>query len=75
VPVQKLLTPLAGVAIWITRAIIPLAVVCDVPIAGCLTTSGIIIAVIGFGLRNYSQPNGYWRDDFEIVLPYDVTYR
>lgn len=24
--------------------------------------------------RNYSQPNEYWRDEFEIVLPYDVTY-
>ena len=25
--------------------------------------------------RNYSQLNKYWRDEFEIVLPYDVTYR
>ncbi len=25
--------------------------------------------------RNYSQPNEYWRDEFEIVLPYDLTYR
>ena len=25
--------------------------------------------------RNYSQPNECWRDEFEIVLPYDVTYR
>jgi len=24
---------------------------------------------------NCSQPNEFWRDDFEIVLPYDVTYR
>ena len=140
VPVPKLLTQLAGLAIWITTAIILLAVVYDVPVAGFLTTSGIIIAVIGFALRNliadvftgialgierplqigdwiqfdegplgkvveinwraarlitmdevsvmvpnsqlataafrnYSQPNEYWRDDFEIVLPYDVTYR
>jgi len=140
VPVPKLLTQWAGLAIWITTAIILLAVVYDVPVAGFLTTSGIIIAVIGFALRNliadvftgialgierplqigdwiqfdegppgkvveinwraarlitmdevsvvvpnsqlataafrnYSQPNEYWRDDFEIVLPYDVTYR
>lgn len=25
--------------------------------------------------RNFSQPNHFWRDEFEIVLPYDVTYR
>tara|TARA_E500000331_G_scaffold279680_1_gene272789 strand:+ start:106 stop:252 length:147 start_codon:yes stop_codon:yes gene_type:complete len=24
---------------------------------------------------NCSQPNEFWRDNFEIVLPYDVTYR
>ena len=139
VPVPKLLTQLAGMAIWITTAIILLAVVYDVLIAGFLTTSGIIIAVICFALwnliadvftgivlgierplqigdwikfddeppgkvveinwraarlitmdevsvvvpnsqlataafRNYSQLNEYWRDEFEIVLPYDVTY-
>ncbi|MEC9182707.1 MAG: mechanosensitive ion channel family protein, partial [Pseudomonadota bacterium] len=25
--------------------------------------------------RNYSTPQEYWRDKFDIVLPYDVTYR
>ena len=25
--------------------------------------------------RNYSTPQKYWRDKFDIVLPYDVTYR
>ncbi|MGB0553693.1 MAG: mechanosensitive ion channel domain-containing protein [Alphaproteobacteria bacterium] len=140
VPVPKSLSRLAGMAIWITTAIILLAVVYDVPIAGFSTTSGIIIAVIGFALRNliadvftrialgierplqigdwikfddeppgkvveinwraarlitmdevsvvvpnsqlaaavfrnYSQPNEYWWDEFEIVLPYEVTYR
>jgi len=139
VPVPKSLTRLAGMAIWITTTIILLAVVYDVPIAGFSTTSGIIIAVIGFalrnliadvftrialgierplqigdwikfdderpgkvveinwraarlitmdevsvvvpnsqlaaGYRNYSQSNEYWWDEFEIVLPYDVTYR
>jgi len=39
-------------AIWITTAITLLAVVYDVPIAGFPTTSGIIIAFIGFALRN-----------------------
>lgn len=51
IPVPKLLTQLASLALWTTTAIILLAVVYDVPVAGFLTTSGIIIAVIGFALR------------------------
>ena len=123
-----------------TTAVILMALVYDIPVAGFLTTSGIIIAVIGFALRNlisdvftgialglerllkigdwiefdqgepgriveinwrasrlvtadeisvvvpnsqlataafrnYSTPQKYWRDKFDIVLPYDVTYR
>tara|TARA_B100000676_G_scaffold263760_1_gene275700 strand:- start:24 stop:692 length:669 start_codon:yes stop_codon:yes gene_type:complete len=134
VPIPKLLTQLAALAIWITTAVILLALVYDIPVAGFLTTSGIIIAVIGFALRNliadvftgialglerplkigdwiefdegapgrvveinwraarlvtmdevsvvvpnsqlataafrnYSTPQEYWRDEFDIVLP------
>ena len=122
-----------------TTAVILMALVYDIPVAGFLTTSGIIIAVIGFALRNlisdvftgialglerplkigdwieFDQgepgriveinwrasrlvtadeisvvvPNSqlataafrnystakYWRDKFDIVLPYDITYR
>lgn len=140
IPAPKLLTQLVGLALWVTTAVILLAVVYDVPVTGFLTTSGIIIAVIGFALRNliadvftgialgieqplrigdwvqfadetpgkvveinwraarletleevsivvpnsqlatnafrnFSRPDEYWRDEFEIVLPYDVTYR
>ena len=140
VPIPKLLTQLAASVIWMTTAVILMALVYDIPVAGFLTTSGIIIAVIGFALRNlisdvftgialglerplkigdwiefdqgepgriveinwrasrlvtadeisvvvpnsqlataafrnYSTPQKYWRDKFDIVLPYDVTYR
>ena len=140
IPVPKLLTQLVGLGLWLGTAIVVMAVVYDVPIAGFLTTSGIIIAVIGFALRNliadvftgialgieqplhigdwiqfdgeepgkvveinwraarlitledisvvvpnsqlatnafrnFSRPSEFWRDTFDIVMPYDVTYR
>ena len=52
VPIPKLLTQLAASVIWMTTAVILMALVYDIPVAGFLTTSGIIIAVIGFALRN-----------------------
>ena len=52
IPAPKLLTQLVGLALWVTTAVILMAVVYDVPVTGFLTTSGIIIAVIGFALRN-----------------------
>ena len=51
-PAPKLLSDLTTVVVWFAALIAILAFVFDVSVSGFLTGSGIVIAVIGFALRN-----------------------
>lgn len=48
----NLLQDITAAVIWIVAAVIVFAVVFDAPVAGLITTSGLLIAIIGFALRN-----------------------
>ncbi len=49
--VPKLLIDISSFAVWVAAVVTALSVVFDVSISAFLTTSGIVIAVIGFALR------------------------
>ena len=50
--VPKLLIDLSTFAIWAIAAVLMLAFVFDIEVSAFMTTSGILIAVVGFALRN-----------------------
>lgn len=50
--VPKLLIDLSTFAVWVIALILILAYVFDIEVSAFLTTSGIVIAVVGFALRN-----------------------
>ena len=49
--VPKLLIDISSFAVWVAALVTALSVVFDVSVSAFLTTSGIVIAVIGFALR------------------------
>lgn len=51
VPAPALLVDMTGALIYIATIILVLSTVFDLPVTGLLTTSSIVIAVIGFALR------------------------
>lgn len=52
VPVPKLLVDVTSVVVYLAALIVILSFVFDLPVTGLLTTSSIVIAVVGFALRN-----------------------
>ena len=51
-PVPRLLTQLVAAAVWIATVLIIAQAVLVLPLMGILTTSGVVVAVIGFALRD-----------------------
>jgi small-conductance mechanosensitive channel len=51
-PVPRLLTQLVAAMVWIGVALIVAQAVLDLPLMGILTTSGVVVAVVGFALRD-----------------------
>ncbi len=51
-PAPRLLTDLVGAAIWIAAVLIGAQNVLALPLMGILTTSGVVVAVLGISLRD-----------------------